>query len=169
MKITKDKFTEIFNEYFNKVDEELIAVLKGQLLIERTLNQIIDDFVFHDDKLIEARLSFSQKVHIARSMSLNQFDNSMWTLILVLNSLRNDFAHQLDSEKRTAKFEKVKNLYIQETKGSDFENVWDNDQVIGIAYTTTLILGFLIAFHDEVLRFKGVVREMDKIINKHRH
>ena len=166
MKITKEKFLEIFDEHFNKVDEELNAILKGHLLIERALNQIIEDFVFHSDKLIEADLSFFKKVHVARSMSLDQSDNSMWALILSFNSLRNDFVHELSSSKRQARIEKVKTLYVLEMKGDDFEKVWDSDPVLGIAYSTSLIVGFLITFHEEVLRFKSMVLEMDKLVNK---
>ncbi len=169
MKITKEVFSKIFDEQFNKVDDELVAVLKGHLLVEKVLNQIIEDFVFHDDKIIDARLNFAQKVQIARSMSLDHQDNSMWSLISVMNTLRNDFAHQLDSEKRNAKFDKVKAIYVQETKDNEFENIWSKGNVIGIAYTTTLILGFLITFHEEVLRFKEMVNEMDKLMNKNRH
>lgn len=169
MKLTKAEFLKIFDEHFNKVDEELVAVLKGHLLVEKVLNQIIEDFVFHADKIIHVRLSFDHKVQIARSMSLDHSDNSMWKLISALNTLRNDFAHQLDSEKRKIKFKNVQNIYEQETQGAEFEKIWQKGNVMGIAYTTTLVLGFLLTFHEEVLRFKEVVDGIDKVINKHRH
>jgi hypothetical protein len=166
MKITFANLPEILEEHFNKIDEELVAVLKGHLLIEQLLNQIIEDFVFHEDKLIEARLGFQQKVHIAKSLSLSEQNNSMWNLVLAMNTLRNDFAHQLDSIKRAQKFLRTRGLYELEMKGEQFENVWNKGNVIGIAYTTSMIFGFLTSFHEEVLRFKELVTEMDKTMNK---
>jgi hypothetical protein len=62
-------------------------------LVEKALNQIIEDFIFHADKIVEARLSFAQKIHFARSISLDEHDNSMWNLV---TALRNDFAHEFD-------------------------------------------------------------------------
>jgi hypothetical protein len=45
------------------------VVLKGHLLIEEALDGIISNFVFHSERIGEARLSFAQKVNLARSMS----------------------------------------------------------------------------------------------------
>ena len=54
------------------VDDEALVVLKGQLIVEKKLDEIIEAFVFHPEQLETARLSFAQKVAIARSLSLER-------------------------------------------------------------------------------------------------
>lgn len=75
-------------EHLRYVDESAQVILKGHLVIEETLSEIISTFVFHDEYLEGARLSFAQKLAIARTMSLDEHGNEMWQLIAALNSLR---------------------------------------------------------------------------------
>ncbi|WP_462249235.1 hypothetical protein [Ekhidna sp.] len=159
MVISKESYLSLFQEYYNKVDEELIAILKGHLLIEKLLNQIIEEFVFHPEILPETRLSFYQKIHLARSISYSEQDNTMWKLVTAFNTLRNEYAHNLDSDAKEKKLEKLKQLYIVETKGSEFEKVWEEGNVIGIAYSMSMIIGFLTSFEKEVKSFKNFVNK----------
>src|SRR5688500_14272598 len=82
------------------VDGLTLLVLKGHLFLERRLQTIIDLFVHHPERLRAVNLTFVEKVAIARSLSLEQDGSSIWSLILAINTLRNDIAHALDSEKR---------------------------------------------------------------------
>jgi hypothetical protein len=99
---------------FGAVDETVLVLLKGHLLIEEILDEVISKFVFHPVYLDSAHLGFAQKLHIARSMSLDEHDNGMWEIALRLNSLRNELAHALDSEKRNHKTQAVVDVYFRQ-------------------------------------------------------
>ena len=73
-------------EHFEHVDETVLVVLKGHLLIEEALAAIIEGFVFHPEFMQAASLRFGHKVSVARSMSLSDQQNEMWSIILALTN-----------------------------------------------------------------------------------
>jgi len=167
----KGKMLKDVWEHMATIDEVALVVLKGHLLIEESLGRIISWFVFHADKLDSARLSFAQQVWIARSMSLDEADNTMWDLILAINGLRNDLAHNLHSEKRKSRVERVLSLYNAETRDlrSDERATETEEQHVVLSYAIGLCLGFLSAFEAEVERFKEWLERLDRVVNRHRH
>lgn len=152
---------------FGDIDRESLVILKGHLLIEESLNFIIENFVHHSEFMNNARLTFYQKLYIARSMSLSEQDNSMWLIIEKINTLRNDFSHRLESDKREAKIQIIVSLYKLEMKATENEHDWENEELpIFLAYVISLCIGFLSEFESEVKRFKTVVNIMNKSMNK---
>jgi hypothetical protein len=98
-------------------DNAALVILKGHLVIEERLTAVIEKFVFHPEHLDKARLTFAQKLAIARSLSLDEDTNSMWNLIEKLNTLRNKLSHSLDGEPRARAMEAVKTAYVAECSG----------------------------------------------------
>jgi hypothetical protein len=146
-------------EQFGAVDEATTIVLKGHLLIEEALDGIISNFVFHADPLSEARLSFSQKLHLARSMSVRESENSMWRLGTALNALRNELAHNLDSPRRAAKLKALLDAYGLETKGdADALKQADLPEPQAIMMVCAYFVGFLASFRAEVDQFRDMVK-----------
>lgn len=168
--IEKEQFLKIFADHFNTVDEQAQILLKGHLLIEEKLYDIISNFVFHPDLLEKAKLGFYQKLHLARSFSLDEYNSSIWELILSLNSLRNKIAHKLAIEEREKPMDQVKALYMKEMGDDELKDVWNTQgAVVGLSYSISLALGFLLSFEKESIRFKEIVTELDLIYNTHRH
>jgi hypothetical protein len=162
----KEKHIELA-KIFGEIDRESLVVLKGHLLIEESLNFIIENFVHHSDFINKANLSFYQKLNIARSMSLSEEENSMWLLIEKINTLRNDFSHRLESDKRESKIQVIVSLYKSEMKSTEFEHDWENEDLpTFLAFVISLCLGFLSAFEAETKRFKNFVSIMNKSLNK---
>ena len=162
----QDKHQELA-EIFGDIDIESLVIIKGHLLIEESLNFIIENFVHHPDFMKNANLSFYQKLNVARSMSLNEQDNLIWLIIEKLNTLRNDFAHRLNSEKREEKIKLIVSLYKSEMKDSEFVSDWENeDRPTFLSLVISFCLGFLSSFEAEVERFKSVVVIMNKSLNK---
>lgn len=162
----KEKNAELA-KIFGAIEKESLVILKGHLLIEESLNFIIENFVHHSDFMNKAKLTFYQKLNIARSMSLNEQENSMWVLIEKINTLRNDFSHRLESDKRESKIQVIISLYKTEMKSTDFEHDWENEDLpTFLAFVISLCLGFLTAFEAEVKRFKRFVDILDKSVNK---
>lgn len=62
---------ERFTEEMSKIDAVAHVLLKGHLILEEQLVSIIEQYVFHRDYLQEARLSFAQKLAVARSFCLS--------------------------------------------------------------------------------------------------
>jgi len=155
---------------FAEFDELSLLILKGHLLVEEALNSIIEKFVFHPEPLEETRLGFAQKVHLARSLSLDEQNNSMWALVLALNSLRNEIAHSLHSPKRDQKMIRVREIFVQEC--GDLKEIEDYKKLDDVGLMTLVIslcVGFLSSFEQEVIRLRSVVDELDRAMNPHRH
>jgi hypothetical protein len=161
---------ESFKTHLGSIDELSLVVLKGHLIIEEYLERIISRFVFHADKLESARFTFAQKVAIARSISLDEYDNSMWELILAINALRNDLAHTLVSPKREAKTNHLLDLLKKECEDSAFgaREVGEGAPA-RVTEAIAMCVGFLNTFDEEIERFRDWVDGMDKIVNPHRH
>ena len=156
-----------FVQQFSSIDETAIAVLKGHLLIEEKIDSIIKLFVFHPQFIEQSRLSFAQKLNFAKSMSLDESHNPMWEICTSLNTLRNDFAHSLNSESRSSKFNNIIKSFKKNVPepSVDIDSLKDPDKIM---YITGTFLGFLNSFHQEIQRFKRIVNSIDVAINTHR-
>jgi hypothetical protein len=102
-----------YAEHMPNGDDLTLITLKGHLLIEEILERIIRTIVAHGELLDDARLSFAQKTALARSMCWTKHDSDMWDLIVSINSLRNEFAHQLASPKVDSKLQRTIDLFLQ--------------------------------------------------------
>lgn len=171
-KETKADALKKFEAYLAGLTEIDLIILRGHLLLEEILYSIVSEFVFHPTFIKKSDISFSQIVNIARSMSLDDENNSMWGLILAINTLRNKIAHELSTSPNIQKhITKVKDLYNSEMKGSqgEFERLWLDDDCGGMKFSIAMSMGFLYEFQDEVKRFKKAVGLIDAIYNPHKH
>jgi hypothetical protein len=90
-----DRITRLLMEF----DEFSQTAIKGHLLIEERLSQILDLAIGKPEILSKARLTFVQKLRLVQAMSFLDPNDDMWETALVLNRLRNEMAHRLDSPK----------------------------------------------------------------------
>lgn len=165
-----NELRERVQSVFGTVDDTVLIVLKGHLLIEEFLDSIIRTFVFHPKYLNAANLRFAQKLHIARSLSLDEHNNEMWNIAIKLNTLRNELAHVLDSEKRAQKIQAVIDSYFAEVDNEEhLAIVRDQEEHIILAFAASFFIGFLGTFKEEVQRYREVVNGIDMIMNPHRH
>jgi len=88
-------------------DDLTVIVLKGHLLVEEELERIINKFLPNAGAVNRARFSFYSKAALAQSMCWQRPNDEIWSLIFSINTLRNDLAHNLESEKRTLRFDEV--------------------------------------------------------------
>jgi hypothetical protein len=159
-----------FEEHFATVDATAQIVLKGHLLIEEALDTILGKFVFHPEYLEGANLRFTQKIDLARSVSLDDHNNEMWELVKAINSLRNELSHSLKSIKREQKTQRVIDLYLRLLDNSEMAARHKNEQEeVVLMWATSFFIGFLSAFEREVDRFKSLVNALDHAANPHRH
>lgn len=79
-------------------DLTLIA-LKGHLLAEEALDDLIRFYCRQPDHLDDVEIRFLVKARLARALSGHIVWTGLWPLIDALNSIRNDLAHKLESAK----------------------------------------------------------------------
>jgi len=155
-----------FTREMSTIDEMVHVLLKGHLLLEEALALIIDQHVFHREDLAEARLSFAQKLHIARSLCLRKNKLGEWDLVAAINGLRNDLAHRLDSPDREKKLEKVKNVYFREA--ADFGRIEairkQTDHEIVFA-ACAHCAGFLATCAEDLKHLRHTIHALDRGMN----
>jgi hypothetical protein len=147
-------------------DKAAIVALKGHLVLEERITAAIEKFVFHPEQLEGARLTFAQKLSIARSISLDEHQNSMWDLVERLNKLRNTLSHSLKGASRVDAMNALRSTYAKERELEEWEK---NDEALLIFSAVAYCLGFIDAFEQEVERFKEWVGVIDVAVNPHRY
>lgn len=148
-------------------DDEALIVLKGHLVIEERITSAIEKFVWHGEYIERARLTFAHKMQLARAISMDHSENTMWDLIDRLNAVRNKLAHSLDREPRAKAMAALKEAYKREMPTADKDEV--ESETLMLASVVSLCLGWVHTFEQEVERFKDCVAIMDRAINPHRH
>ena len=76
--------------------DELTVVLKGHLLIEEQLLAITRSLLANPRHFDNARLTFSNALHLARAAAGHFNDGHCWAAAGRLNSVRNQIAHQAE-------------------------------------------------------------------------
>lgn len=160
---------DLQNKFINEVryvDDTAQIVLKGHLVIEDLMNKAIENFVFHAEKIEEARLQFHQKIMICKSMSLSNCNDNMWNLLKQINNVRNSLSHSLDSDRRFKAIKSLQSNYDQEFD-KESRNIKGMSDEAGLCIASISgVLGFLHSFLDEIKRFKEIVLNLDKLMNK---
>ncbi|GAB5407357.1 MAG: hypothetical protein Aurels2KO_55880 [Aureliella sp.] len=140
-----------FVKHMPESNDITLIVLKGHLLVEEHLEIIINGFLPNHNAMQKARLTFHHKAAIAQSICWRRPEDEIWSLIFAINSLRNDLAHNLESQKR---YRKVQEVLKQHTEMSvndpdirDVEECSDQDQ-LRLAFSH--ILGFLERFRRDI-------------------
>lgn len=155
-----------FEHEMGAVDEMVHVLLKGHLLLEEALALIVDQLAFHREHVDNARLSFAQKTHIARSVCLRKNTLGEWELIAAINALRNDLAHRLNSPDRERRLGKVKELYFREAAGfprlDSVKRLPDHELVFGACAHCA---GFLATCAADLRALREAIHTMDRELN----
>lgn len=97
-----------FLTHLPRSDDLTLIVLKGHLLVEEEINEILRMRLAEPKAIFDARLSFSQRIAVLKALSGRDSEEIFrFAAIEALNSLRNQLAHNLepkDIEKRVAAF-----------------------------------------------------------------
>lgn len=103
MKVNLDPLIRFFKHLPKSGDVEL-AVLKCHLLCEEVLTKLIERHLRYPEHLLNAKLSFAQKISLAKCCSGNNVE-WLWPALHKLNKARNQLAHGLSSEILDAKLQ----------------------------------------------------------------
>jgi hypothetical protein len=84
-----------------------IIIIKGHLLIEGYLDNILTASYVTRSKLGKLSLSFNQKLLIANSLCKKSSEDAVWEYIKEINNIRNNIAHNFWSPKRETLVDKA--------------------------------------------------------------
>jgi hypothetical protein len=109
---------ELFTKHFSKVPDELaLIVLKGHLLVEQSLTGIISHYTQPSADLANVNFRFAQKVALAKALVPTFFfPLEFWEFVNLLNQMRNDLAHQLESKKREQHLGSLRTIFTAHQK-----------------------------------------------------
>jgi hypothetical protein len=105
---------ELFDKHFSELPDELsLIVLKGHLLVERSLTAIISHYYAQPSAdIAKVGLRFVQKVALAKALVPSFFfPHEFWNFVHLLNQLRNDLAHQLEPKKLEEHLESLRTMF----------------------------------------------------------
>ena len=167
-----DKYIDLFRKEMAEPDSLQQVVLKGHLIIESALENIISIIFFHPEYVHKGRFGFEHKVRLARAYGLRKDQNSIWNLILSINAVRNEVAHNLAGEKRDQKLSQLRRLFEREASDemraelAKLEVPIDEapDELV-ITYSCALCTGFLGTFEADVSALRRMIDQIDLILN----
>lgn len=92
-----------FMQQLPKSGDVELMLLKSHLLVEEALTKLIAGHAKHPEHLRKARLTFAQKMNLARALCDLKNGDWIWKPIEKLNEARNALSHGLDEEHITSK------------------------------------------------------------------
>ena len=90
----RDPVKEI-TQHLDKTDDPILVILRGHLLVEERLRDILARLSRAPEELKAARLSFHQVLYLCRAV-IARHDEPVWGFMERLNEVRNRVAHHLD-------------------------------------------------------------------------
>ena len=98
LSVEEHESTDYFLRHMPPQDSELsLIVLKGHLLLEQKIREFVCERMLSPSALDKAKLSFFQVVCLAEALTLpNEDPKRLWGVLLKVNSLRNQLAHNLE-------------------------------------------------------------------------
>ncbi|MBF7728750.1 hypothetical protein [Pseudomonas sp. N040] len=101
-----------FDAHLPAIDDPILVVLKGHLLAEEILENLIKAKCRKPETLDNVEIGFFLKAKLARALVGDTHSNglifptSVWDMLEALNSLRNELAHALEPKKLDAKIQR---------------------------------------------------------------
>jgi hypothetical protein len=157
-----DKYRAEYEKHLGEVDEVALHVLKGHLIIESVLDNLLAQIFFYPKYI---RLGFAQKAQIARAYALRKNEFPMWNLLTAINEMRNAVAHSLSGERRARKMEQLRRLYFAEM-GEEFAAARQGypDHVV-VVMACTLCTGFVGTLEDDTKGLRRHIDTLDAVLN----
>lgn len=133
-----------FQKHIPRSKDITLIILKGHLLVEQEMNDILDDILTESKALREARMTFSHRLAIIKSI-YGPLSRSIfpYNQIIKLNSLRNQLVHNMEPRD----LEKNIVAFVQEIEGLDPKIKTSKMKLVtrlkgSIAYLCGLICGY---------------------------
>lgn len=108
-------------KHLPKQSDSIVVILKGHLLCEEILDSLIKKHCKDQEAIDSVEITFFLKIHIAKALigrKLGDYyvPSQVWEIFESLNSLRNELAHSLESEKVSSKIQRFLSVAHPEKK-----------------------------------------------------
>jgi hypothetical protein len=139
-------------QYFRKLKAHLplfrdptAVILRGHLLIEELLDELITASLKDASALMDARLTFFQKLCIAQGIIGRTTNDLMWKPIKELNKLRNEISHKLPDATFSRKMDAVLKTFFEDEFDQIPNNIHSKSRALrkGIIFHCALLYGFI--------------------------
>jgi hypothetical protein len=133
-----------------ETDDLCLITLKGHLLVEEMLTELVGLALPNAQYLSEAHLTFYQLACVARSAVPLRAEDTCWEVIFSLNRLRNDLSHCLEPPRLIACLE---GLWRADENAQPFEEMYvDKSMDADLGHAERLRLAIV-----ECMKFLGVM------------
>jgi len=152
---------QMFNKHMPRSKDITMIILKGHLLVEQALTDILDTELPYSKALDDAKMSFSNRLAVVKS--IYGTDTSFpYGLIENLNSLRNQLVHNLEPKDMESKLDD----FIIRTKQSKVRLLSEYEQ-LEISDRLKLAIISILAFVCGMKEGRSAVRRW--ITEEHKH
>ena len=105
----------LIKEHLPKSNDLELLILKGHLLLEYLVNQIINIKSDNNFDVENSSFSFNQKIEILVILKIIEKDSEAFNILKTWNTLRNQIAHKLYFDRKL--IDKLVKLSVKWTKG----------------------------------------------------
>jgi hypothetical protein len=84
-----------------------LVIMKGHLLLEEQLRQLIDERVKNPQALKKPRIDYTYCISLAQAFFPDGHDPALWESLKKLNELRNALAHQMEPKNVEMKMSEI--------------------------------------------------------------
>ena len=151
-----DEFLVQFRKQMSEVNELSNIILNGHLEVEKHLDDAVDLIFFRPEQLHSLRLSFYEKVQIAKAYCPDP-DAKDWEVIKCFGELRNSIAHMKVNEKKDARLKKLRQTMRGWGAASFREIIKDADDKELIIQASALCSAFLLFLEDSTWKVREVI------------
>jgi hypothetical protein len=134
---------EFSQKHFPKSDDLSLIVSKAHLILEQYLTTLIAHYCPRPQYISEVRLGFAQKICLVQALVLVPIKDEIWITLKLLNTIRNDLAHNLEPPKLADHLSSAKTLASNiASSGIGLKPTLDTD-VEAIKYLAGISEGYL--------------------------
>ena len=90
----------LLKEHLPKSNDLELVILKGHILLEYLLNQIITVKSEYNLETMDTNFTFNQKIEILVILNIIKQNSDIYQVLKVWNKLRNQIAHKLDFDQK---------------------------------------------------------------------
>jgi hypothetical protein len=150
----KDEVAEAYHKQLGRIDEVAQRVLNAHFQVEEALEKFIEA-IFPRPEYVRDRLTFANRLQVARAFTPVNHDRPEWTVISTLNEMRNVIAHRGDGDARNSKGRALHEALKQVAKGKFQKDLEGADDGKVLTYAALVGSGFLLVLEEQLLRSQG--------------
>ncbi|KQT17791.1 MULTISPECIES: hypothetical protein [unclassified Bradyrhizobium] len=150
-----DNFIDKFRESLRHVESSIAIALNAHLEIEGNLDDYLNAIFAHPKYLHQARLSYYDKLAVARAYTPIAHDRPEWEMMTLINTIRNRIAHRNKDEVLQIDVSRLRAIVFQafEKLQAELTGAAPSEVII---YATAICCGFLLVLTEEVSQTERV-------------